>query len=66
MRELTAHSDGMGVGVMLEVARVLIERNEPINGSVIFSMSIIRIFLLDEVCGLSADAKRIEGSAWRS
>jgi Zn-dependent M28 family amino/carboxypeptidase len=30
-------SDGMGVGVMLEVARVLIERNEPINGSVIFS-----------------------------
>lgn len=31
------HSDGMGVGVMLDIARVLIERNEPFDNSVIFS-----------------------------
>lgn len=27
----------MGVGVMLEVARVLIDRNEPFDNSIIFS-----------------------------
>lgn len=27
----------MGVGVMLEIARVLIERNEPFDNSIIFS-----------------------------
>ncbi|ORY22823.1 hypothetical protein BCR39DRAFT_550650 [Naematelia encephala] len=31
-----AADDGMGVGVMLEVARVLIERNEPFDNSIIF------------------------------
>lgn len=29
-------SDGMGVGVMLEVARVLVDRNQAINGSIVF------------------------------
>ena len=29
-------SDGIGVGVMLDVARVLIERNESFDNSVIF------------------------------
>jgi hypothetical protein len=33
-------SDGLGVGVMLDLARVMVERNEPFNGSVIFGMSI--------------------------
>jgi hypothetical protein len=27
----------MGVGVMLEIARVLVERNEPFDNSIIFS-----------------------------
>jgi Zn-dependent M28 family amino/carboxypeptidase len=31
-----AADDGLGVGVMLDLARVMIERNEPFNGSVIF------------------------------
>ncbi len=29
----------MGVGVMLDVARVLVDRNEPFDNSVIFSES---------------------------
>ncbi|WRT66692.1 uncharacterized protein IL334_003653 [Kwoniella shivajii] len=31
-----AADDGMGVGVMLDVARVLVERDQPFDGSVIF------------------------------
>ena len=31
-----AADDGMGVGVMLDVARVLVERNEPFDNSIIF------------------------------
>ncbi|WVR06737.1 hypothetical protein IAU60_003772 [Kwoniella sp. DSM 27419] len=31
-----AADDGIGVGVMLDVARVLVERNEPFDGSVMF------------------------------
>lgn len=30
-------SDGMGVGVMLDIARVLVDRNEPFDNSIIFS-----------------------------
>jgi Zn-dependent M28 family amino/carboxypeptidase len=29
-------SDGLGVGVMAEIARVLVERDQHIHGSVIF------------------------------
>jgi hypothetical protein len=32
-------SDGMGVGVMLEIARVLVERKQPFDNSVIFRTS---------------------------
>ena len=31
-----AADDGMGVGVMLDIARVLVERNEPFDNSIIF------------------------------
>ncbi|WWC62230.1 uncharacterized protein I303_104826 [Kwoniella dejecticola CBS 10117] len=31
-----AADDGMGVGVMLDIARVMVERNRPFDGSVIF------------------------------
>lgn len=40
LARLTPDSDGIGVGVMLELARVMIERNDAINGSVIFGMSL--------------------------
>jgi len=33
-------SDGMGVGVMLELARVLIDRNEAFDGNVLFCRSL--------------------------
>ena len=40
-------SDGIGVGVMLEIARVLVERNEPIDGSIIFrELAMPRISLM--------------------
>ena len=29
-------SDGLGVGIMAEIARVLVERDEPITGSAVF------------------------------
>ncbi len=32
-------SDGIGCGVMLEVARVLVDRNADIDGTIIFSGS---------------------------
>ncbi|OCF60854.1 hypothetical protein L486_00497 [Kwoniella mangroviensis CBS 10435] len=34
-----AADDGMGVGVMLDLARVVVERNRPFDGSLIFSKS---------------------------
>jgi len=37
MSYLSHHiSDGLGVGIMAEIARVLVERDEPITGSAVF------------------------------
>ena len=33
-------SDGMGCGVMLEIVRVLVDRNETFNGTILFSGSV--------------------------